>query len=259
VRFMFRRSVTVVLAGMLTATAAVSAGAPVQADHSWGGYHWARTANPFTVRVGDNVNSTWDPYLALAVTDWSTSAVLSLSSVPGVTSPKTCKASAATVQVCNAAYGRTGWLGVAQVWVSGSHITQGTVKLNDTYFASGTYNTPAWRNLVMCQEIGHTLGLDHQDENFSNANLNSCMDYTNLPESNQRANVHDFEQLALIYTHIDSTNTTTSSATTKGAVGTQSSEWGRLVKGSAHQRGVSTFVQDLGSDRHVFTFVIWAA
>ena len=26
------------------------------ANHSWGGYHWARTSNPFTVKLGDNVS-----------------------------------------------------------------------------------------------------------------------------------------------------------------------------------------------------------
>jgi signal transduction histidine kinase len=36
------------------------------------------------------------------------------------------------------------------------------------YFNTPTYNTTTWRNLVSCQEVGHTLGLDHQDENFNN-------------------------------------------------------------------------------------------
>ena len=26
------------------------------ANHSWGNYHWARTANPFTLKLGDNVS-----------------------------------------------------------------------------------------------------------------------------------------------------------------------------------------------------------
>jgi hypothetical protein len=30
------------------------------ASHSWGGYHWARTANPFTIKLGDNVSGPWD-------------------------------------------------------------------------------------------------------------------------------------------------------------------------------------------------------
>jgi len=37
------------------------------------------------------------------------------------------------------AYGNTGWLGLAQIWITtGSQITQGVVKLSDTYFASGS-------------------------------------------------------------------------------------------------------------------------
>ncbi|MEK6281657.1 MAG: hypothetical protein AABN95_14980 [Acidobacteriota bacterium] len=40
---------------MLAMFAAVS-----HASHSWGGYHWARTANPFTLKVGNNVTSKLD-------------------------------------------------------------------------------------------------------------------------------------------------------------------------------------------------------
>lgn len=36
--------------------AAVTA-APAVANHSWSGYHWARTSNPFTVTLGDNVST----------------------------------------------------------------------------------------------------------------------------------------------------------------------------------------------------------
>ena len=54
--------------------------------------------------------------------------------------------------------------------------------MNDSYFNTAKYNTPAWRRLVMCQEVTHDFGLDHQDEIFNNANLGSCMDYTNDPD-----------------------------------------------------------------------------
>ncbi|KXK10915.1 MAG: hypothetical protein UZ22_OP11002000543 [Microgenomates bacterium OLB23] len=37
--------------------------ANVSADHSWGGYHWARTQNPFTVKFGNNVSNAWGLYL----------------------------------------------------------------------------------------------------------------------------------------------------------------------------------------------------
>jgi hypothetical protein len=151
-------------------------------------------------------------------------------------------------------------LGVAQVWVSGSHITQGTVKVNDTYFAGAPYNTTAWRNLVMCQEVGHTLGLDHQDEVFDNPNLGTCMDYTQDPSTNQHPNQHDYDELETIYGHLDSTSTL--SGSTAAAAGRATSdvpgEWGRLVSGSESARSVAVYENDVDSRGKVVTFVIWA-
>ncbi|HEX6871286.1 MAG TPA: hypothetical protein VF163_09340, partial [Micromonosporaceae bacterium] len=149
-----------------------------QANHSWGGYHWARTSNPFTLKLGDNVTSAWDSHLNTASNQWTQSTVLNTTVVAGSANPKNCKATTGMVQVCNNTYGNNGWLGIAGISVSGSHITAGYVKVNDTYFNTAQYNTPSWRILVMCQEVGHTFGLDHQDENFNNANLGTCMDYT---------------------------------------------------------------------------------
>src|SRR5215207_1679842 len=139
------------------------------ANHSWGGYHWARTSNPFTLKVGDNVSSNWDAYLNGAISDWSKSTVLDLVKVTGTVNPKTCKATAGMIQACNARYGNNGWLGLAGISITGgTHITQAYTKLNDTYFDTAKYNTPSWRALVACQEIAHDFGLDHQDENFDN-------------------------------------------------------------------------------------------
>src|SRR3990172_2343508 len=76
------------------------------AKHSWGGYHWARTANPFTLKVGDNVSSAWDSYLRTSESDWSVSTVLDLSVVTGQANPKTCKAVKGRVEVCNSKYGK---------------------------------------------------------------------------------------------------------------------------------------------------------
>jgi hypothetical protein len=171
------------------------------------------------------------------------------------------------VEVCNTTYGNNGWLGVASIWVSGSHITKGTVKLNDTYFNTSAYNTPAWRRLVMCQEVGHTFGLDHQDENFYDANLGTCMDYTSDPDgppSNEHPNGHDYEQLEIIYAHLDST-TTASQTSAQGASPPAMDEidfagpgqWGRLIR-STHQGRTELYELDFGGGHKVFTFVIWA-
>lgn len=246
----------------IAATAALLplfAAGSAEATHSWGGYHWARTSNPFSLSLGDNVSSTWDSYLQVASSDWSASTVLDTTVVPGSTSPRTCKATSGMVQVCNATYGQTGWLGIASISVTGgTHITQGTVKLNDTYFNTAKYNTPAWRAMVTCQEVGHTFGLDHQDEVFDNPNLGTCMDYTNDPSTNQHPNSHDYDELSTIYSHLDSTTTIGATTPSKHPqVGNEQASWGRLVAGS-RASGHATYVRDFGDGQSVVTFVTWA-
>jgi len=248
------------------------------ADHSWGGYHWARTGNPFTLNLGDNVSATWDSYLGITRSDWSNSAEhpteLNAAIVSGA-GKRRCGPVSGRVEVCNASYGNNGWLGIASIWASGTHITQGTVKLNDSYFNTTKYNTTAWRNLVTCQEVGHTLGLDHQDETFGNINLGTCMDYTNDPTANQHPNTHDYKELGIIYTHLDPTTTLASSTSslpsrangkpaahnTPAVVNeidtSNPAEWGMLVS-STHGGWVETYERDLGANQKLITHVIWA-
>jgi hypothetical protein len=241
------------------------------ANHSWAGYHWARTsndANPFfTLKVGDNVSSQWDSYLNTAISDWSASSVLNLVNVAGKTRPRQCKPTVGQLEVCNERYGNNGWLGIAQIWVNGLHITQATTKLNDTYFNTATYNTPAWRQLVTCQEIAHDFGLDHQDENFNNPNLGSCMDYTSDPDgppSNEHPNQHDYDQILTIYQHTDSTSTIAADSLPNNmppAMGQiefdTPAQWGKLVRSSGNGR-VQVFELDFGRGHKVLTHVFWA-
>lgn len=249
-----------IIAGLFISTAS--------ANHSWGNYHWARTTNPFALKLGNNVSSKWNAYLLGASTDWSLSSVLDTTVVPGGTNPRNCKAVAGRVEVCNSKYGNNGWLGIASVWVSGGHISQGTVKLNDSYFDTSKYNTPAWKNLVMCQEIGHTFGLDHQDENFSNQNLGTCMDYTSDPDgtlanpdqlSNEHPNQHDYDQLGIIYSHLDSGTTVsqTHSSNKQEVDHADPSTWGKAIRTSSDGHG-ALYERNLGKGDKIFTFVIWA-
>jgi hypothetical protein len=229
------------------------------ASHSWNGYHWARSSNPLALDLGDNLSSKWHSYLATASTDWSKSTVLNTTVVPGASTRKNCKPAAGKVEICNDAYGYNQWLGIAQISVSGKHITSGSVRMNDSYFNTATYNSPAWRQLVMCQEVGHIFGLDHQDENFDNKPLGTCMDYSNDPVPNQHPNQHDYDELVSIYSHRDTT-ATTSTRTRQGAPGRDldvPSEWGQLMRSSRGGR-TQVFERDFGNGRKVVTFVIWA-
>lgn len=274
---MNRKLLVILVAAAALASAGIYASI-AYANHSWGGYHWARTANPFTLKLGDNVTSAWDTYLGTTSGDWSASSVLDTAIVAGNTSaakgkntPKNCVPTSGRVEVCNAKYGQNGWLGVASIWVNGSHIAQGTVKVNDTYFTTAKYNTPKWKNLVMCQEVGHTFGLDHQDEIFDNPNLGTCMDYTNDPDGtlhgwldNQHPNVHDYDQLGIIYEHLDAFLSAFSKTSSSAAVDVDNDintsnpkDWGKVVRKSSDGRS-SLHERDLGKGNKLFTFVIWA-
>lgn len=242
----------------LATACAVALPAVTLATHTWGGYHWARTSNPFTVKLGDNLTSNWDPYLATASIDWSLSTVLDTTIVAGQ-SGKNCRPTAGRVEICNSKYGNNGWLGIAQIWLAGGHITQGAVKMNDSYFTKPAYNTVAWKSLVLCQEVGHIFGLDHQDENFGNAPLGTCMDYSNDPVPNQHPNAHDYEQLETIYAHLDTTSTL-GAGTPTGSGNADLHEpaaWGKVLERDARGRP-STFERDLGNGVKVHTFVVWA-
>jgi hypothetical protein len=142
----------------------------------------------------------------------------------------------------------------------------GTVKLNDTYFNTAQYDTPGWRNLVSCQEVGHTLGLDHQDTNFDNKNLGTCMDYTSNPygpPDNEHPDQHDYDELVTIYSHLDSTTTVGQTAqqhamppAMAGLDYDTPERWGKVIKGS-RESGTSVHDLDFGHGNHIFTFVIW--
>jgi hypothetical protein len=199
------------------AIAVLAAAAPASATllpQSWNGYHWARTG-PLAIMLGSNVTSTWAPYVAAASTQWSTDQHIDFVQSAGMTTNSSCAPVYGTVQVCDANYGATGWLGYATVWTAGAnYIVEATVKLNDYYFSQTKYNTAAFRAQVACQEIGHTLGLAHADVTYSNANLGTCMDYTNDPTgtkgtngtlANTTASATDFSHLDAIYATLDTT------------------------------------------------------
>lgn len=271
----------VILGSSAAVLAVLAVAGTAFASHSWGGYHWARTNNPFTLKLGDNVSSMWDSILVTASSDWNapsaTSTVLNTTIVPGEalrsrSSQKDCSPKTGRVEVCNKTYGNNGWLGIAQIWITGGkHITQGAVKLNDTYFNTSKYNNPNEKLHVMCQEIGHTFGLDHQSEDGSSQN--TCMDYFSNTGAkagstlSTKPNQHDYDELALIYSHLDSTNTLSLSADGGGkgrpaTVGqsldlNDPSVWGRAVRKDTRGNN-SLYERDLGRGEKLFTFVTWA-
>ena len=170
---------------LIAALVAVVISTASYADHSWGEYHWARTTTSFVLPIVDSTTSDWRVYVSQAIVDWSASSKLDMLKEAGDTKSRTrrkCKPPGGKVRICNLAYGNTGWVGLAGISIDSlGHIVSGYTKLNDTYFAEVFYNKPNWRQSVTCQELGHNIGLGHQDENFYNYPLECCMDYQIVP------------------------------------------------------------------------------
>jgi hypothetical protein len=101
---------------------------------------------------------------------------------------------------------------------------------------------------VICQEIGHTFGLDHQDE--SGISLNTCMDYYhNTSASDTKSthpNQHDYDELSTIYQHRDSTTTVGSAPLAAHLV-------------PLGQVGESKYVARLANGLTKITWVRWAS
>ena len=270
---MFTSSIQRVLPLLAFVFACACAALPSQsyAAHSWGSYHWARTANPFTLKLVDNLTTNdWKSKLAQTSQDWN-SPQLFLTTSPLLTAvvagqpSKRCAMVAGTTQVCNGSYGKNGWLGLATINIAGSHITQGSAKLNDTYFTTATYNNPNEKLHVMCQEIAHTFGLGHTSENGSSQN--TCMDYFSNTGANAastlstKPNLHDFEQLNLIYAHLDSTSTLATIAALSASLAEPTDDiesWGQLKSQSSNGRS-STYEKHNRDGSQTITHVYWTS
>lgn len=199
---MRRRDVTTGLTCILGAIFVTTA---ALADHAWSTYHWARTANPFELQVVDSTTPDWDTELVASLAAWSAANEIDLTITSANDSNrmrKRCSTVKGQMRVCNAAYGFNGWLGLASIGLDkNGHIDRGIAKMNDSY--ASYWAIPGEKNHVMCQEIGHVLGLGHTSEDGSSQQ--TCMDYSTDPNS-QWPNWHDYEQLSIIYAHLDSYN-----------------------------------------------------
>lgn len=273
---------------------AILAAGPAVAEHQWGSYHWSKSGDKVVLNVRTAMNSQWNISYNKALADWNQSTVLELvdkGAASGVNTKK-CNPIAGEILVCSDTYGFRGWLGVATIWLSGDHISQGTTQLNDSYYGLSTYDTPAWRSLVMCQEIGHDFGLDHQDEGFGPPNLGTCMDYTDDPtgsgaflRANTSPNTHDYEQLVIMYTHnhdggggggggggncnprspkcngqdaftFREVGAPPRSSENSDTPGQSIAEWGRAIGYDGRGRP-DRFLMDLGNGRRKLTHVFW--
>jgi hypothetical protein len=191
--------------------------ANLYAGNTWGTYHWARTANPMTIKVIDSLTPEWDTAYKTTLQEWSWSPLLDLTQVgadDSLTTRQNCPSVSGQIRVCNYAYGVNGWLGLASIGVDANgHIDRARARMNDSY--ASYWGILGEMNHVMCQEVGHLFGLDHTSVDGSSQA--SCMDYS-TDVSSQWPNGADFDTLVQIYGgHVDSYNSYSTATSTAPA------------------------------------------
>ena len=195
-----------ILAAAVALAVLLAAVTVASADHSWNGYHWF--SDNLSPTVKDKTSSTLYDVPA-GVLEW---AFLEDGSTPRSDIQPTltdAKKGNITVSEQTSQF----WLGLARIFLEDGHITKGEVKPNTTYLAYYEANGyPGLADHVLCQEIGHVLGLGHnRDETGSDADNipETCMnDQEFIGADLTSPNFHDTQQLNLIYSHTDASGST---------------------------------------------------
>jgi hypothetical protein len=178
---------------------------PASADHGWRDYHWPHSGAEARVRIVDSVTNEWNATLNQAVDRWNRSVVLrGVIDAGDLSGRRSCTPARRTVRVCNDAYGTSGdWnrvVGLTTIRADAAgHILEAKVQFNESYLDSNSpdfryLNDPtAWREVV-CHELGHAFGLDHNSGN------GSCLRAVIAPGGFfPTPNGHDYEQLEINY------------------------------------------------------------
>lgn len=148
---------------------------PASAAHQWGNRHWKRTTSgQVVVKLLDSTTDYWRNNITpVAASDWSQSNRHNIDRVTtNIANDSTTRSNCPVVKryrrfrVCNYPYGASAWDGEAQVWrnTSTGHIYYGRLRID----TAGTDNdTDQKRKQTVCHELGHALGLDHQNSDDS--------------------------------------------------------------------------------------------
>jgi hypothetical protein len=158
---------------------------------------WNSKGSGLSLEILNALDDRWNANFVVAIDEWDSGTPDALTlRTTRVAVDSTCAEVTGKLKVCNGDYGDTRWRGINQVKLSNNYIVSSVAKLNEFYLANSDEDQ---RQYTMCHEIGHGFGLPHTDENFYNADLGNCMDYTSHPEVNKQPDQSNYLFLFDLY------------------------------------------------------------
>jgi hypothetical protein len=237
-----------------------------QADQLYVASKWMRTTKQLPIQINDNITEEWQMPLRSVVSAWNQSEVISSSIVPGFSDTMQCPGISGTIQICSAQYGKTDWVAIARIVVSGEHIAYGIAKLNDSYFDNTPYSDDSWRQWTICRQLGHIYGLTLRRNENAEQGLESCMDSALMPTDDGAANTSpvDLDNLTALYSKTDRIANSVGDSFRDAAGGLnepavleKQSAWGQAVHYDNEGRA-DVFEKIITRSRKMMTLVIWS-
>ena len=173
---------------------------------------WRNQGSGLSLQILNALDDIWQNTFDVVVQEWDNGIPDALSlTVSQIPVEPECRVEFGMVKVCNGNYGASQWRGISTVLLDNDAIVASAVRLNEFYLSGAD---DAERQYTLCHELGHSFGLPHTDENFFNADLGNCLDYTNIPAANKSPGAINFERLATVYGTIETSPAPTLEDTT---------------------------------------------
>ncbi len=219
--------------------------------------HWPHSTVPFQLTLINSAGpAVWNTHIKNALSDWQQAGPISYRKITGERIGS-CELYPEAINVCSFKDANTWFLAYGQYvsWSATGHIIAANMAFNDAaYNGSTEFNSPAWRNYIVCGYLGWTSGINFKPNPAGKST--SCMEWSagsNTVANQQHPDRDDLGNMKVLYNHRDDNSSSGfSSKTAQANNRTTPAQWGQKV-GVSGDGLVETYKLDLGDGYQLVT------